>query len=176
MAALHYKSVSITNAEAAQQSLANPLSIGGSLREIIESHELTTSDEADSTVRYFRVYSGWRVSSLRIFSDLCSDVTTTDTGTIDVGLYDTTENGGAVVDADFFSSALSIKAAALNGVDITYESGTGVVDVPKYDLALWEQLGLTANPRKWYDVVVTVTEVVEVAGTVCLEMRYADGT
>ena len=176
MADLHYKSVTITNAEATQQTLASGTSVGGRLREIIESHELTTADAADSTIRYFRVYSGWRVSSLQIFSDLCSDVTDTDTGTIDVGLYDTTENGGAEVDLDFFAAEFSIKAAAQNGTDITYQSGTGVVDIPDYDLPLWGQLGLTSDPRKWYDVVVTVHEVVEVNGTVCLLLRYSDGT
>lgn len=170
MTAYHYKSDIITDAEAAQQSLANKTKVGGVVKELIESIETTASDGVGSTYRFFRVHSGWRISSLQLYSD---DIGTTTIANF--GLYDTTENGGAVVDADFFGSAVSLKDGAVSGTDITRESA--VIDTPDADLELWDQIsGLTADPNKWYDVTATLTGAADAIGTICLRLRYVDGS
>jgi hypothetical protein len=87
-------------------------------------------------------------------------------------------NSGAVIDADFFASAQSLAAALVNS-DITHEAdaadagaGFGLADKEK---PLWQALGLTSDPGKWYDIVATLTAAAASAGTVALLTRYVDG-
>lgn len=130
-------------------SVATPASKSvGVLREAI-GHWSPAADQADDSVmRGCRVPSNARISQVLICA---ADATTA--GKVDVGVYQTEDNGGAVVDRDLFASALdlanSAAAAAGNG-DITYESG-------EYTFAesgkpLWEVLGLSADPVREYDI------------------------
>ena len=168
MAVVNTKSTLVTNADASQQSLASQLVDGGRLREKIATLETVSGNSSTSTYRFFRVHSSHRVSKLILDSD---DIGTTTIA--DFGLYDIAANGGAVVDADFFASAVSLKDGALANTDITHESG--VVDLPNYGKALWEQLGLSADPKKFYDVAATLTADADAAGTITLRLFYVDG-
>jgi hypothetical protein len=92
------------------------------------------------------------------------------TGTLDIGIYKNTADGGAVVDADFFASAVDINAAALNGTDVTHESTVfGFEDAEK---PLWEALGLSSDPCLIYDVVITSTQAASSGGTLTLKGLY----
>jgi hypothetical protein len=98
----------------------------------------------------------------------CDDIGTTTVA--DVGIYQTTANGGAVVDADFFASAVSLKDGALADSNVTHESGAyGVEDIEK---PLWEALGLSADSHRMYDVALTLTAASDAAGTVSLKVFY----
>lgn len=88
----------------------------------------------------------------------------------DVGLYKTTRDGGAVVDADFFGSGVSLSGGALSKSDITYESG--VMTVANCEKRIWEHLGLSADPQLNYDVVATLTGAADAAGSVLVEVDY----
>jgi len=99
------------------------------------------------------------------------DIGTTTAGNI--GLYDTTENGGAVVDADFFGSAVNLAGGALEDVNITFESG--VVTLANCTKRIWEHLGLSSDPGKNYDVVLTLTGASDAAGGVRLKMDCVQG-
>jgi len=57
---------------------------------------------------------------------------------------------------------------------VTHESG--VFDVANIEKRLWEALGLSADPKIWYDIVVTLTAAAGSAGTISLKTRYVDGT
>jgi hypothetical protein len=164
MAVTHSKSTTITNYEAAQQTLANKTKIGGVLCESIETFELT-ADSATSTTRYFRVHSGWRLKPLAIYSDDSGAA-----GIVDIGLYDTTENGGAVVDVDFFAASLDVNAAALDGT-----LKHAAVAAENLHKELWEQLSLTSDPNKWYDVAVTISTALSGTSTMTLALQYVDG-
>lgn len=165
MAVVTQKSTSITNVDAGD---LNPnYKSRGVLREAVDTIELANGDSIGSTYRMFRVWSGWRVSDLIVDSD---DIGTTTAG--DIGLYRSNADGGAVVDADFFASALVLNAGALSGSNVTHESG--VVDVANKGKRLWEQLGLTADPGYWYDVVLTLTAAADAAGTFTLRGRFAE--
>lgn len=167
MAVTHTKSDMITNLDASPVVESPAYQNHGRLREMIETDEIDNGDSVGSTRRFLRVWSGWRVSELLVDSD---DIGTTTAA--DVGLYDV--NGGAVVDADFFASALVLNAGALSKVDITRESA--VVDIANAHKRLWEQLGLSSDPKKWYDVATTLTGAADAGGTVTLRCRYVDGT
>jgi len=165
MASEALKSGSITNRDATPKVLNNSAVVGGQLVSAVGTLELTASSDPGSTYRMFQIPSNALVHELKIYSD---DVGAT--GDIDVGLYKNTADGGAVVDADFFASALDINAAALNGVDITHESGVfGLEDAEK---PLWSALGLSSDPALIYDVVCTTTEAAGTGGTVTLKCKY----
>ena len=48
----------------------------------------------------------------------------------------------------------------------------GLEDVEK---PLWEALGLTADPRKLYDIAMTLTAAAAATGDISLKVRYVDG-
>ena len=167
-AVVNLKSTLVTNADAAQQTLNAQYNDGGRLREKSINQAIANGDSATSTYRMFRCHSSWRVSSIL---ESHADIGTTTTA--DIGLYDTVGNGGAVVDADFFASAIVLNAGAVDNADVTYESG--VVAVANRHKRIWEQLGLSADPNKYYDVALTLVGAADGAGDVNLRMRYSDG-
>jgi len=97
---------------------------------------------------------------------------TTGTGTVgatDIGLYKTTADGGAVVDADLFASA-QLLTAALTKTELLFESTT--ITRANSEKALWEHLGLTSDPGITYDVVGTLSATVDAAHDMLLELDY----
>jgi len=139
---------------------------GGVLKEMVGTLETNADDSSASVYRMVQVPSNCRVSQVLLYTD---DLGTT--GTMDIGIYQTTQNGGAEVDADHFASAVDVNAAALNAVDVTHESGVfGLEDAEK---PLWEALGLSSDPGIMYDVCVTLRAAITAAGTVTLKARYA---
>lgn len=167
-AVVNTKSTAVTNADAAPQVHTPAYIIAGKLREMVGTVEVANGDSIASTLRFFRVHSSWRPSELKLYCDAITSAAA------DFGLYDTAENGGAVVDVDFFASAQSIASAILTGTDITYEANTGPADVSKIEQRIWQLLGLTADPGKFYDVVATLTAAATAAGTCSLKGRFVE--
>ncbi|BBP82452.1 hypothetical protein PHLH8_20940 [Pseudomonas sp. Pc102] len=173
MAVVNVKSTAVTAGDAFPQSNISQRISGGRLRERVGFAEAANGDSIGSTYRLARVNSGDRISRVL----LSSDAITTCAG--DIGIYDIASvNAGAVVDADFFGSAVSLATAQVN-TDITHEAdpadagaGFGLADVEKQ---LWQALGLAADPGKWYDVAVTLTAAAASAGTIALKVQYVDG-
>lgn len=91
----------------------------------------------------------------------------------DVGLYRTTQDGGAVVDADLFGSAVSLATAITTGTNILHESG--VLDIANLAKPLWQILGLSTDPQVMYDVVATLTAAATATGTLTARITYAQG-
>jgi hypothetical protein len=121
--------------------------------------------EVGSTYRFCRIPSNCRVSQI-----LLKNAAFTTAGAVDIGLYKTAENGGAVVDADFFASAVALTAAKDNA-DVTYESA--VYTIANSEKPLWEALGLSADPQIEYDVAATVTTQFNGGSIMNLKARYA---
>lgn len=167
MAVVNTKATVVTNGDASPVDLSAPYLIHGRVREVVGTAEAANGDSIGSTYRLGRVWSGSRISQILL---MC-DAITTCAG--DIGLYKTAADGGAVVDADFFASAQSL-ATALTGTDVTHESG--VFDIANVEKRLWEALGLSSDPKIWYDIVVTLTAAAGSAGTISLKTRYTDGT
>lgn len=166
MAVVNAKSQIITDLDAVPVVKTNPLERDGKVRSMFGTAEFASSDDT-SVARVLRVPSSARVDFLRYASD---DLGTG--GTIHIGLHRTTADGGAVVDADFFASALDVDTAAVAWTDITYESA--VVAIENAGKALWEQLGLSSDPAVDYDVTVTRNAAAG-TGTVALKMQYVYG-
>jgi hypothetical protein len=99
-------------------------------------------------------------------------LSTTGTGTVgatDIGVYKDTLNGGAVVDADLFTSA-KLLTTALDKFESIFESA--VLTKINGEKPLWELAGLTADPGIMYDVVATLTAAVDAAHDMLLEIDY----
>src|SRR5688572_2357876 len=118
MAVVHLKSTQITNRDASPRLMNNPSVDGGEVRRAVGVVTNSASDSVGSTYRYCRVPSNAVVKAVKLWSAASGA-----TGQIDIGVYQTAENGGAVVDADLFASAVDPGGGALNAVDVTHESG-----------------------------------------------------
>lgn len=166
MAVEALKSSAITNADATPLVLTNARIMAGAMREAIGTKQASASASIGSTYALCRIPSNARISEVILSCDAFDT-----TGAGDVGIYQTADNGGAVVDADFFASAV-VMTAALANTTVTHESGVfGIEDVEK---PLWEALGLSADPMRDYDVVITLTAANGAGATpdVTLRVRY----
>jgi hypothetical protein len=167
MAQVDRNSNVIANAVATPKTVNNP-AVGGAAQ-MMEAAGLVTcaaDDSANSIHRFLRVPSNARVSQL-LFST--GDATTA--GAINVGVYQTAENGGAVVDADLFASAVDLTGGPFSNVDITYESGE--YTYAESVMPLWQVLGLSADPCRDYDIASTISTTYNGAGTTqVLKCRY----
>jgi hypothetical protein len=147
MAVVNVKSQTITDMDATPVVKVNPTKHNGVVRAAFGTAAFAASD-ATSVARVARIPSRARVSLVQLQSD---DLGTG--GTVDVGLHRTSADGGAVVDADFFASAVDTDTAAVARTDVTYESG--VITIANRGKRVWEQLALTADPGFMYDVTIT---------------------
>lgn len=166
MAVVAVKGTQITNRDATPRVLVNAALQSGRLRSGIGSAVITSGDSATST---YRIIGG--IPSNAFVRDVIvdsPDIGTTTTA--DVGLYRSTADGGAVVDADFFASAASLSGGALSRSNVTHESG--VFTLAKREQPLWEALGLTSDPGVEYDLVLTLVGAADATGTAQVEIRY----
>lgn len=158
----------ITNAVAVPKTPNNP-AVGGpvKLMEVAGVVSSAADDSATSIFRMVRVPSNARISQVLLHCLLASSA-----GNIDIGVYQTSENGGAVVDADLFASAVAITTPDKLNLDVTYESGE--YTVAESVKPLWEVIGLTSDPCREYDVCITITTTFNGGPTAMgLKVRYA---
>lgn len=159
------KTTSITNLDASPSLRAQSWTHGSNAKNYAGTVETLATDSIASTYRFFRIGSWMRPVALAY---ACDALGTSCAG--DVGLYKTATDGGAVVDADFFASAVAI-AAATNWTDITHEAASAM-DISKVEQRIWEVLGLTIDPNIEYDVVVTLTAATVAGGTLSLRGAF----
>lgn len=164
MATVTTSSSFITNRDASPRVKSDAIVSKGILMEAIGVLESTAADDIGSKYKMCSIPSNARISQVLL---TCDDLGST--GAVDIGLYQTTENGGAVVDADFFASA-QVLTTALDKTDVMFESG--VIDEAELEEPVWELLGLSADSKIDYDVVLTATQAVELAGTIAIQVRY----
>lgn len=161
------KSTQITNATATPKVLNNSNVSVGEMKESIGVATVSATQASGDIIRFCRVPSNARISEV-----LLSTGDATLAGNIDIGVYQTDDNGGAVVDADLFASALALTGGPFQNSDQTFESG-------QYTYAesaqpLWQVLGLSADSNREYDICATVTTTFDGADTTqVLKVRYA---
>lgn len=99
-------------------------------------------------------------------------------GAFHVGLYETEENGGAVIDADLFSSALAKNAAR---VDALIEATT-ITKMMRGRFELWQMADAgdgtyTQDPTRLWDVCITPsTTFTTTPNSFLLEAKYTLGS
>lgn len=129
--------------------------------------EVTSGDSIGSKFILGSVPSS---ASMRELVVLCDAITA---AAADVGLYRTTQDGGAVVNANLFGSAVSLATAITTGTNILHASG--VLDIANLAKPLWQILGLSTDPQVMYDVVATLTAAPTATGTLTARISYAQG-
>lgn len=123
---------------------------------------VANGDSIASIYRMVRIRSACRVNSLFVVTDAITGAAA------DIGLYRKTVDGGAVVDADFFTPAQTI-AAASQGIQVAH----GNLLKPGFmGLRVWEALGLASDPGIEYDVCLTLTAAATAAGNVALKCDF----
>lgn len=161
------KSTTITNADATPM-VVNKANLAGSRarwhRGVVTA---ANGDSIGSTYRFARIRSNDLVN--RVFVD---NATWGAACTADVGLYQTAANGGAVVSAALFASAIDMNAVN-RGLDVTRESGT--ITVANMEKRIWELLGLAADPMIDYDVAATLVAAAAAAGAACFQVEVLGG-
>lgn len=167
MAVVTVKSGPITLRDSTPSKLANSFVARGDLVEFCGKMAVANGDSIGSKYIAGQLPSKSRLSELKIYSP---DIGTT--AAADIGLYQTVENGGVVVDADFFASALSLSGGALAGVEVQHESGVYPAD--NSEMPIWQALGLSVDPGVMYDVVATLTAASDAAGYIVLKGKYAE--
>lgn len=168
MAVVALKSTAVTNANATPR-VQNPAGIqNGVVKRSQGFAAVGNGDSIGSTYRIGKVRSSDYMHRIRIVS---ADIGTTTAA--DLGLYDvlTHSNGGAVVDADFYASAVVLNAGAIDS-DITFEAAAAGGLYTNAEKRVWESLGLTADPHKEYDLTLTLTGAADAAGTVLVRYEY----
>lgn len=149
MAVVDRNSTTVANAIATPPVFNSPPRNAANLREVAAIITTAADDSQNSIGRFFRVPSNARISQV-----LWSSADATTAGVVSVGIYQTAENGGAVVDADLFAT-LDLAGGPYNNSDITFESGE--YTYAESEKPLWEVLGLTEDPARDYDVAYTIT-------------------
>lgn len=158
MAVVDRVSTLITNATSSPIVFNNGRVAGAPLYQARAVITTAADDSQNSIGRFLRLPSNAIVASVTLSM---ADATTG--GAVDIGLYQTAGNGGAVVDADLFASAFALTNGPYSNVDITFESG-------EYTFAesltpLWAVIGLSADPGRHYDLAYTITTTFNGAGT-----------
>ena len=156
----------IANAVASPSVATDTSKSVGELKEASSVATVSATIPSGDIVRFVRVPSNARISEV-----LLSTADATTAGAINIGVYQTAANGGAVVDADLFASALDLTGGPFNNSAQTFESGE--YTYAESALPLWEVLGLTTDPKREYDIAATVTTTGNGMGTtMALKVRY----
>jgi hypothetical protein len=124
------------------------------------------SSSADATYQLVRLPSNARVKGMWFESEAQT------AGKFDIGGYYATDGSKAsaatsllaadALDQDFFATVIDC-ASAVARVEILNESGTNTLD--KRGQPLWQQLGLTSDPKCNIDIVATVKTTAVTTGT-----------
>jgi hypothetical protein len=164
------KSTAITNADATPLVYNSAAIEKGNERISRAIVAIGNGDSVGSTYRVARVRSSDKVNSILFWAP---DIGTTTAG--DVGLYDTAAAGGAVVDADFYASAVAFNAGPYNAVDVTYEALAAGGSLANGEKRIWEALSLATDPMKEYDITITLTGAADAAGTMYWQVDFTSG-
>ena len=164
---LTLKGTAIANRQANPRVLNNPGQGEGAVEKCTYGvlASVTASLSITSIIRLVQVPSNAVVTDLRLSSGAQG------AGAFDIGVYRTNNDGGAVVDQDFFATAVSCAAAVVN-VDELNESTTNTLT--KQAQPLWQAVGMTTDPKSDLDLACTVatTDVTTGTGALALRARY----
>jgi len=164
MAVVTVKSAGITNRDAVPAVLNNAAVINANLKCSAGLVTITSGDNINSTYAVCTIPSNALVRALWLTAP---DIGTTTAA--DIGLYDVTAAGGAVVSGQLFQAGAVLNAGPYQRVD--YGSGK-TITVANSEKRIWELLGLAADPVKNYDVVLKLTGTADATGAVLLEVVY----
>lgn len=139
---------------------------GGDLVSLAGTFEVAAADSDGSIYRLFKVNKNMVPIKIEINCDAMTGSTSWD-----LGLYDTLELGGAVVDANCFMSAVDLSAGKAMGSE---QNGLAALPIATIGKQVYEVAALTSDtgPAE-YDVALTANTVGSAAGTVSIRAIFA---
>lgn len=164
MAVVNTKSTHITNADATPPVLTSDYIAKGALYEAVGTVEAAAADDNDSIYRMVRVPSNARITSILLASDAV-----TGSSDVNVGVWQTAANGGAVVNENVFADAVDLSSATAF-TEVLLE--TTATDIVKCEKRLWELLGLSADSYRDYDICLKAVAAASAAGTYAMKVKY----
>jgi hypothetical protein len=172
MAVANTKSTAITNADATPPVLVNRAIAGADIKISKGICAVAAADDDNSVYRFARLPSNAVIHSIRILNDAITGGTA-----YHCGVWDTAENGGAVVDADLFASSVDISAGNTAWLELRYEAATTAV-IDHAERQLWYILDLGAatlasDPNKQYDICLQGATVGTGAGDILMEVHWS---
>ena len=139
---------------------------GGRVIAISGNFETLSADDAGSKYRLCRLPANAVPLQLEINQDSIAGFTE-----IDIGLYDTLEQGGAVKDIDCFSDGVDQNGGYAVGSEL---NGLSAVPIASLGDQIYEFAGDDApTPNGEYDLVMTCVSEVTAAGTVAFRGLFA---
>lgn len=168
MAVVTTKSAQITNRDASPKVLSNSRVVRANVKHARGVVTAVNGDSVGSKYIHCSIPSNAIPVSVRVSAP---DIGTTTAA--DIGLYRTTQDGGAVVDVDFFASAQALNAGPYSKVEVVNEAGT-IATPANSEKTVWELLGLSSDPCVTYDVVSTLTGAADGGGAILLEIDYTE--
>jgi len=164
---LTLKSVQITNREAIPRTMNNPGAGAPGVLRTVQGYlaSVTASLSGTSVIRMCEI-DAYAIVDRVTFASAAQGG-----GTFDIGVYRTNADGGAVVDLDFFATAVAVTSAVAL-TDVTNESTTNTT--LKQTQPLWQALGMTQPaPGTKLDLCLTVaTDITTGTGAVVLKAHY----
>ncbi len=171
MAVANTKATAITNADATPIVLNNRSNTRAPVYMAVETLETAAADDDNSVYRFFRLPSNAVIYSIQVLNDAI-----TSGSSWHCGIWDTAANGGAVVDADVFASAVDLSAGTAAWLELRFEAATtGPIEYADYEL--WRLLDLgaatyTIDPQKEFDLCLQGITVGSTASTITLRITY----
>jgi len=166
MAVVITKSTAVSGRDATPRVLGNSAVTRADVKKALGVVAAVTGDSIGSTYLFCSIPSNAVVYSVEVS---CPDIGTT--GTMDLGLYQTTDKGSAVVDADFFAAAINVHGGALAKQQEVFGN---VITPANFEQRLWQLLGLSADPELMYDVVGTLAAAQDGSGSILVEVAYSE--
>jgi len=158
--------MAVVNAYVNTSKHINAREAGGTiLYSSIITFDNADADSNGSIYRIARIPSNIILKNIQIRNDALTSGTDWD-----VGVYQTSENGSAVVDANYFADALDLSSAHICGSELS-----GIKDLPVADSskALYEMLGVTLGDEpEYYDLALTANVVGSAGGTISVLIEY----
>lgn len=164
MAVANTKSAAITAFDASPPTHVGSHIAAGILRESVGTVETAAADDNDSIYRMVRLPSNARVTSILLASDAV-----TGSSDVNVGIWQTAENGGLVVSENIFADAVDLSSATAF-TEVLLE--TTATDIVKCEKRLWELLGLSADPVRDYDLALKAVAAASTAATYSLKAKW----
>jgi hypothetical protein len=137
---------------------------GAQVIAISGNFETTAADDAGSKYRICKVGADWVPLQIQINNDAIAGA-----DDVDLGLYETLENGGAVKDADCFIDGDDIHAGAALGSEI---DGLQSLDIDEIGDQMYEHAGDDDASAQMYDLVLTSNNAITGAGTIAIRALF----
>lgn len=140
---------------------------GGRIKRKVGIFTIDTTDDAGSTYRVFRIPSDAIIIDMRHFTvDGITGLSAENWGLYDI-------DDGPVVDEDLLVDGRTMATPSPAG-NIQVGRGNGFTEASRVQ-QIWERIGLSADPHKEYDVVLTLQNNAGSTATAGFQITYTDG-